>query len=343
MDAIEIGALSVYPYGICAAAGAAAMLLWAYFRTNDRKNRRALEYFALLALPLGMFFAHLAYCLCDLDWISDYFWETLADFPGGGYLLFGALAGMTAALFAATRLTGTSFSTLADLLAAPFLLFTALLTAGDGLAGAGYGWKVEDWFQADNGMSLFTLEDTSFFSGFPFAVTDSVYGYANWAVFLPIAIFLAISAFVLARRGTGVKESPGGAAVRAVSLYAAVRVLYESLRQDDTLKWGFVRVNQILGAVLILMLLILCFFRMKRSTENRDAGKQLAGSLGIFIAGVLLAGAMEFALEKKIGFLEWMPMDVCYVFSAAGCALLFFSCSRLRKRAFGSGIRKDGD
>ncbi len=343
MEPIEIGSLSVYPYGICAAAGALAMLLWAYFRTEDRKSRRALEYFALLALPLGVFFSHLAYCLCDLDWISDYFWETLADFPGGGYLLFGALAGMAAALFAASRLTGTSFSSLADLLAAPFLLFTAVLTAGDGLAGFGYGWKVEDWFQADNGMSLFALEDTSFFSGFPFAVTDSVYGYANWAVFLPVAVFLAAAAFVLARKASKGWETPGGAAVQAVTLYAAVRVLYESLRQDDTLKWGFVRVNQILGAVIILMLIILCFFRMQRNAGTRNAVKLLPGCLGIFVSGVLLTGAMEFALEKKIGFLEWMPMDVCYVFSAVGCFLLFLSCSRLRKRAFGSGIRKDGE
>lgn len=343
MEAIEIGSLSVYPYGICAALGAAAMLLWGYFRTRDGKIRRALEYFALFAIPLGVILSHLAYCLCNLDWISDYFWETVMNFPGGGYILFGTLAGMTAALFAASRLTGTSFSSLADLLAAPFLLFTAVLTAGDGLAGAGYGWKVEDWFQADNGMSLFSLEDPSFFSRFPFAITDSFYGYANWAVFLPVALFLAVSAFVLSRRGTDGKESPGGAAIQAAALYAAVRILYESLRQDDTLKWGFVRVNQILGAVLILLLLLICFFRMKRDTEKGDAGKNLLCSLGIFILGVLLTGAMEFALEKKIGFLEWMPMDVCYVFSAAGCALLFLSCGRLRKRAFCSGTGKDGD
>ncbi len=343
MEAIELGPVSVYPYGICAALGAAAMILWAYFRTGDKKNRRALEYFALFALPLGVILSHLAYCLCRLDWIFDYFWEAAVDFSGGGYLLFGALAGMTAGLFIASRLTGTSFSSLADLLAAPFLLFTAVLTAGDGLAGAGYGWKVEDWFQADNGMSIIALEDSSFFSRFPFAVTDSFYGYANWAVFLPIAVFLAVSVFVLARRGTDGKESPGGAAVQAAALYAAVRILYESLRQDDTLKWGFVRVNQILGAVLILILILVCFFRMQWGAGNRDAVKSLLYSVGIFILGVLLTGAMEFALEKKIGFLEWMPMDVCYVFSALGCALLFLSCSRLRKRAFCSGTGKDGD
>jgi hypothetical protein len=47
--------------------------------------------------------------------------------------------------------------------------------------------------------------------------------------------------------------------------------------------------------------------------------------------GAVLVIAMEFALEKKIGFLEWMPMDLCYLVCAAGCWLLFQWVNRLRK------------
>ena len=87
MNALELGFLTVYPYGVCAAAGAAAMLLWAFFRIRRPELHRTLELFGLAAIPLGLILSHLAYCLCNLDWISDYFWETLLDFPGGGYLL----------------------------------------------------------------------------------------------------------------------------------------------------------------------------------------------------------------------------------------------------------------
>ena len=339
MENLAIGGATVYPYGICAAAGAAVMLLWAYAGTKAHGERKALEYFALLALPLGLALAHLSYCLCDLDWISDCFWETVADFTGGGYLLYGALVGMLLSLGAACRLTGRNFAVLADRLAAPFLMFAAVLAAGDGLVGAGYGWKVEDWFQAETGMSLFTLQDVSFFSRFPFAVKDYYYGYANWAVFLPVSLFLAVMAVLVANPGRRTGRA-GGTAVLAGTVYACVRILYESLRQDDILKWGFVRVNQILSAVLLMALLLLCFATTGRREAAGKTGN-LAKSLALFAGGALLVGAMEFALEKKIGFLEWMPMDLCYVFSTLGCLLLFFSCERLRRRAFGSANRKD--
>ena len=52
--------------------------------------------------------------------------------------------------------------------------------------------------------------------------------------------------------------------------------------------------------------------------------------MALFWGGVILAGAMEFALEKKIGFLEWMPMDLCYVVSGLGCWMLYRSVNRLR-------------
>ena len=79
--------------------------------------------------------------------------------------------------------------------------------------------------------------------------------------------------------------------------------------------------NQILSAVLLLILLILC---------RRGSGRSLGKSAALFAGGVILAGAMEFALEKKIGFLEWMPMDLCYVCTALGCWMLYRSVSRLR-------------
>ena len=335
MDALlEWGPVRVWPYGLCAALGALAMLLAAYFRTRDARKRKTLEIFALLALPLGLCLARLAYCICDLDWIQDYFWETVLEFPGGGFLLYGALIGMGIALAVSCRITGESFGETADLLAAPFLLLTAVLAAADGLAGAGYGWKVEDWFNPENNMSLVALDDVSFFSRLPFAVNDAYYGYASWAVFLPVAAALLVCALLLFRRGPG---RPGGTAALALQIYAPVRVLYESLRQDDILKWGFVRVNQILGGVALALLMALCAVRAARA--GNFSGKRLAKALGLFLAGALLVLAMEFALEGKISVLEWMTMDICYTVTTLGCVLLGCGCGVLRVSAFGG--RKD--
>ena len=330
MEPIRLGSLELWPFGLCVAGGALAALLWASFRTKDPEERRGLEYFALIALPLGLFLARLLHCLCNLDWIQDYFWETVTEFPGGGFLFYGALLGMLPALWMACRITRTSLARMADLLAAPLLVFAALTVVGEGLAGAGYGWKVDDWFDPENSMSLVRLQDASFFHRFPFAMTDPLYGYASWNVWLGIAAVFGIAALATASHRSA---RPGGTAIRALSLYAAIRVLYESLRQDDILKWGFVRVNQILSGGTLLILIVICGTVLRKNGIGKANGP-VGRSAGLFALGALLVMAMEFALEGKISFLEWMTMDICYTLTTIGCVLLFAACEVLRRPAF---------
>lgn len=330
MQPLEIGSLRLFPFGAVTAAALAAGVWMSRRGALDRMTRRTVELFWLMALPLGLVLAHLGYALSSLDMIEDYFGEMLLDFPGGGYLLYGALAGAAAALGLACRTGKAPFAKTADLLAGPFLLFGAACALGEGLIGGGFGWKVEDWFLTENSMSLLASEEpgplADFFTHFPFAVRDSFYGYANWAVFLPVGLFLLLGLHWTMRLSPA---RDGDRAVFSLSLYAAVRILYESLRQDDIPKWGFVRVNQVLSAVLLAALLVICW---------RRAGKGLGPSLPLLLGGALLVTAMEFALEKKIGFLEWMTMDLCYAVSALGCWMMFRAVDRLRRRT-GDGAR----
>ena len=126
-----------------------------------------------------------------------------------------------------------------------------------------------------------------------------------------------------------VKRS-GGRAVMMVLLYAATQILCESLRQDSVLRWGFVRVNQVVGAVVIAGVLVLCFCL----TRNRS-WRKLAGSFGLMLMGMGVVMAMEFALEKKISAIEFVPMDVCYLVMAGACALMIGCIAPHWKRAFG--------
>ena len=324
MDTIQMGQITVYPFGLALTAGLLGCAVWIWKTVSGDRERKTMDCFWLIALPLGLILARLVYALCSLDMIEDEFFEVLTELPGSGFMFYGALAGSVFALVIACRWQKVSFARCADLLAGPFLLFGAACALGEGLSGGGYGWKVEDWFTAENGMSLFESEEpgslVSFFGRFPFAVTDSFYGYASWAVFIPVAVFLLAALLLLRRIPAG---KPGNRVIFSLSLYAAARILYESLRQDDIPKWGFVRVNQILSAVLLLLLVLWCW---------RKAGGGLITSLALLLGGTVLAGAMEFALEKKIGFLEWMPMDVCYLLTGIGCILMFLAVNRLRKR-----------
>ena len=367
MEAMEIGPLRLYPFGAAVALALGVGAAWSWKRAHGAAEKKAAEVFWLLAPPLGLILAHLAWCLCSLDMIEDEFWEIFMDFAGGGYMLYGALAGAAAAGALACRMGRVRPGRLADLMAEPFLIFGAGCALGEGIIGAGCGWKVEDWFLAENSMSLLGSEEpeglVSFFSHFPFAVRDGFYGYASWAVFLPMGLFLTAGAWYAARRlRTG---WPGSRGVFCLSLYAAVRVLYESLRQDDIPKWGFVRANQILSAALLLLLMGICVRRRRgeKAHEGTSSGpyagpssgltagpsdefpagaaagaaapgrkeKGLGASLALFAGGAALVMMMEFALEKKIGFLEWMTMDLCYLVSGVGCWMLFRSVNRLRK------------
>ena len=322
MEPLELGAVTLYPFGAAVAAALAAGAVWSLRNAAGPRQRKTLEIFWLAALPLGLFLAHLGWCLSNLDMIEDEFLEVLCNFPEGGYLIYGALAGAAAALGIACRITGERYAYTADWLAGPLLLLGAVCALGEGLIGGGYGWKVEDWFLAENGMSLFATEEpgalTEFFSRFPFALRDAFYGYANWAVFLPVGLGLLVGIWGLSRLKD--TATAGNEAIFSLSLYAAVRIFYESLRQDDIPKWGFVRVNQVLSAVLLLVLVILC---------ARSSGEQAWPSGVLLRTGAEMVAAMEFALEDKI--LEGLTMDVCYVITAAGCCMMYLSVSRLRK------------
>ena len=243
----------------------------------------------------------------------------------GGYMLYGAVLGGVIALLLTARLTGEGFAAMADALAVPVMVLILVGRLAEGLVGQGYGWCVEDWFMEDSGMSLFVLEDPSFFYRLPFAVPD-MYGNYNWAVFIPEALAAGLIALAVWRTRP---RREGGRALLALLLYAATQVLGESLRQDAVLRWGFVRINQILCALIIAGLLIHCMLR----APHPRAGQLVGLSAGMLVCmGVVIA--MEFALEKKISAIEFLPMDVCYLIMALACAGLVLCVLPLWRRAY---------
>lgn len=326
MATIDLFGLSIYPYGL-AVAGAALLSLLLAVRAFRKAHLdvNALSWFAPLALVLSFLGARLAFCLAAIDWVSQEGAGFFFQFTRGGYMLYGAAAGCALALWLSCRICKASFAAMADALAVPAMVMIALCRLAEGLAGQGYGWCIEDWFMEDSGMSLFVWEDPSILCRFPFGVAD-FYGSYNWAVFVFEALVALGIAIALSRMT--VKRS-GGRAVMMTLLYAASQILCESLRQDSVLRWGFVRVNQVVGAVLIAGVLVLCFCL----THKRDA-KKFAGSFLLMLLGMGVVIAMEFALEKKISAIEFVPMDVCYTLMALGCALMVGCIRPHWQRAF---------
>lgn len=311
-----------YPYGLgIAAAAVVALILAALSFRRAGLHGDALSRLAALAIPLGFLGARLGYCFAAQEEIGFFF-----QFSRGGYMLYGALAGGLLAAALTAKLSGEKFAKIVDALAVPVLVMIALGRLAEFFPNQGYGWGIEDWFTEDYGMSLIALEDPSFFYRMPFGVPD-MYDTYNWAVFVFEAIVACILAVAVSRAKV---RRDGGRAVLALLTYAATQELCESLRQDAVLRWGFVRINQVLGAVIIVALLILCYCL----TRPRRPGRLALSLVGV-VAGALLITAMEFALEKKFSALEWVPMDVCYVFTTIGALLLIFSVYPHWRSAFG--------
>ena len=326
MTTIQLGSLTLYPYGLALAAATALSLLLAALAFRRRALKMdALSWFGLLGIPLGLLGARLFYCLAALDWVMQEGFGFFFQLSRGGYMLYGALAGCALALWLTARITGESFARMADALAAPAMALIFLGRLAEGLVDQGYGWCVEDWFMEDSGMSLFVMEDPSFFYRLPFAVPD-MYSNYNWAVFVFEALTAGVIALILLRTRP---RTDGARATLALLLYAATQILCESLRQDAVLRWGFVRINQVIGAVLIAGLMLLFVLRDPARRPGQIAGLS-AGILGCM--GVVIA--MEFALEKKISAIEFVPMDVCYVLMALACLGLILCVLPLWRKAF---------
>ena len=309
---IDISAIRIYPYGLAVAGAVLIGLFWARAICARRGlAAQTVSVFAVLALPLSFLCARLLSCLICLDGFSRQGLAYFFDFTGGGYTLFGALLGGGLALALTARRTRQPWGRIADALCAPAALVVALGRLAEGLVGQGYGWYVEDWFDPMNGMSLFHPEEFDGLLRFPFAVQD-MYGEWSWAVFVLEALLALVIGALSLRRGEG--RRPGDTALRALLNLCAAQILCESLRQDAVLRFGFVRVSQVLGALVAVALLVYGCLRMERPTPARVA-VPVVGTLAS--AGVVVA--MEFALEKKIVLLEALPMDVCYLLTALAC------------------------
>lgn len=325
MLSFSLGGVTLYAYGLALALSAAVCLCWGSVQAR-RTGLKAgtLSWFALLALPLGVLCARLAYCLIRWGWFQQKGWSWFFRFHEGGFVLYGALAGAWLAAVLTARLTRQSAARLLDAVAAPAALMIALSRLAEGLADEGYGWDMETWF-TDSGMSLFPMEDPYGLFFFPLGHYRADWDTWYWAVYVLEAL-LAVGICVVVYRSRPVRE--GDRAALLVLLYAAGQILCESMRQDSVLRWGFVRVSQVLSAIAAAGVLLYWCLRA-RPGSGRAMLMSWAGTL----CCMLLVIAMEFGVEKKIVFLEWMPVSACYLVMALACAGLVACILPMRRRA----------
>lgn len=280
--------------------GAALACLLGVLR-GGRARRRQTVLFAALCLPMAVFFAHLFYCVMRLEYVVGELspWYCLA-FWENGHMLYGGMAGCGLAAWLLTRKGGLKAGALMDVFAPSGALMIAFIRIAEGLAGQGYG--------------EYLMEDQTF-AFFPFAVYDGYYEAWAWSLFLLEALwalFLCLYLLTGRRRGEAGTET-----LTFLGLYGAAQILFESLRRDDFLRWGFVRCSQVLSAVLVFAVLLVFCLRAGKG----GAFKKWLCWLG-YAACILLCLLLEFATEDRIPFLSFLSVEGCYAVMACACGVL---------------------
>lgn len=253
---------------------------------------------ATVLLPLFVvFFSHLCYGLVDLEYTlyshgAGYlfaFWER------GGMLYGGVIGGILALVLAG----GKERSRLFEQYAPGGAWMIAIARIGEGMLGQGYG--------------EYAIEQNAL-CRFPFMVYDTYYEEWAWALFVAEALVaLAVFIYLLTRR----KTWQGDGALLMLGLIASAQIILESLRRDEYLRWGFVRVEQLLSAVTVLAVL-LCYWVKAGKGKRLQKGLCLSTFLTMIVFCILL----EFATEGRVDFLSFLDVAACYIAMTMACAVI---------------------
>lgn len=269
----HIGNLPVTAYGLgMALALAAVAVLAALAAKRKGYSPQVVETFLLLVIPLGVLLARAAYVLIRLNFFVDWGEGLLFRFWQGGYSVWGVILSFFLACWGCARLLKLDHAALTDFLASYGLLFLALARFCEGLSGQGFG-----------------QEASAALTFFPFAVVNE---YEEWRY----AIFMleGAAALVFIWRLGALRAKPGDRARLALLLFCAFQILFESLRADEVLSWGFVKASQLISAVVIYLLMIDGLYIR---CQNRWKGPRHLAQAVFFLLIFMIVG-LEFAIDK---------------------------------------------
>ncbi len=255
------------------------------------------EIFALLALPLGLIGARTFYCLARLSLYMEIGLGNVLRLWDGGFALWGAVGGAVIAALLTAKITRQSAVKLLDALAAPAALTIAIARFAEFASGEGIGLEVE----------------SELLQRFPFAVFDP-----EWEVWF-FAIFMAeglVALAILAVLQVKKFRRAGDKAKLFLVAYCSAQILLESLRRDEFLRWLFVRVSQLTAVLVLGGLMFYALYKWAKADKARRMPvKALIINWVIFLAGVGICIAMEFAVDKSAD----MPVWLCYCIMAVCC------------------------
>jgi len=272
--------MSIYSYGLCVSfAAMAGILLAVYgFSLTGLKRDGALT-LGLLAVPLGLIGARIVYCLVNIEYILvDVGAAFIPKLWSGGYALYGAIPGVALAATLYARHIKARPGKVLDSITPSCALVLCICRAGEAFTNQGLG----DY-----------ILEGGLLQSFPFSVQNP-YGDYQLAVFLYEAL-AAMLICIVTLYMIAIKKAPTGrAALYFILLLGLTQIILESLREDDFLRFGFVRFNQLMGMASVVFVAV-------AFTKNHIKSWNTSHTLRCAMMGLCIPAlvAIEFALDKS--------------------------------------------
>lgn len=305
--------MSVFPYGLFAAAGVGCMLIAMLLTAPKRSfSKGTVTVFGLLAIPLSLVFSRLLYCVFQLNLFCDTYenpWLMLCIWDGG-YSIWGVIPALLLAAWLTAKKQRCSFRSLWDCVSLSSALLFAMLYAGEGRTELGIGKVIDTGFLT---------------SAFPFLVLEQKLG-VNVEYRLIVyrlqclACVVLFLVMLLSRRKS---KTEGILALRFWSIFASMQIFWESLRDDGHMLFIFLRIGQVAAGIVLLWVLI------DLSRCYRQAGLHMPWFVWpVFVLCLGLIAALEFSLDGRLTIgTPSMARDyglmavVCVILAALPCLL----------------------
>ncbi len=231
-------------------------------RRKSQVSTDAVLWYGVLGMPIGLIVSRIVYCAANFNTFflvleqpgkMLYFWD-------GGYSMAGMLAGLVLAAGIAAKINKFDFRSFLDAAALPLPLLIFGLRLAEGLTeNFGVGRQVEAGALAQSLPMLFISEKFGAIELYRLAV------FRYEAVF---ALILLLIMFLFARK----KNRRGGdLAMLFFALYGAAQIVFESMRSDGHMIYSFVRIQQVLALLSILIVLGVFCRRYGKAHGARDA------------------------------------------------------------------------
>ncbi len=303
--------LTVYKYGLFLALAVAAWLLAAGLLAKKKKLPANTVLLAgVLAIPMGLIFARLLYCLVSLGYFLDTIGQPIAMlyFWDGGLSMMGALLGASLAALIAARIKKVQFGELMDVLAVPAGLFIAIARLGEAYTVLGRGKTVEAQWMIDS--AFFGTQEA-------WGNYYAVFRYEAVAAILVLCVMLCL----FFGKKTSLTAKPGDLALVFGTLFGSVQVIMESLRDDGHMLWGFVRASQIVSILLPVAAIVIFSVRIIR---REGMSWRPAAAWLIAGAAIGLAVIKEFDIDTSNNLTrEYALMSLAMAVLAAVALLLW--------------------